>query len=150
MATATKTQEQILLELPGTKRKKQDGTLYLSNTRIFWVDDASKEHKVNFHYSQIKNQRISPDSAAKIQLQLILHDGTSTNFHFCGEDAISDRTRAKELLQKLLPQFRAKPSADLEEKSRLLSRDPALHQLYKELVTGGIISAEEFWAQRAV
>jgi hypothetical protein len=63
---------------------------------------------------------------------------------------MGDRTKGKEILQKLLPKFRAKPSVDLEEKGRLLSNDPALHQLYKELVTGGIISADEFWAQRSV
>ena len=150
MAVSAPVQERILLEIPYTKRKKQDGTLYLSDSRVFWVDESTQEHKVNLHYSQIKAQRISPDSASKVQLQIILHDGSSTTFHFTGDDPMGDRTKGKEILQKLLPKFRAKPSVDLEEKGRLLSNDPALHQLYKELVTGGIISAEEFWAQRSV
>ena len=147
MATA---KEQIQLEFPGTRYKKQEGTLYLSNSRIFWVDDATREYKVNYHYSQIKSQRISPDGASKVQLQCILHDTATTNFHFTGEGALSNRDRAKELLQKLLPQFRAKPSAALEEKKSILSQDQSLQQLYKELVTGGIITPEEFWANRKV
>ena len=129
--------EQILLEFPGTRYKKQEGTLYISNSRIFWVDDATNEYKVNYHYSQIKSQRISPDGASKVQLQCILHDTATTNFHFTGEGALSNRDKAKELLQKLLPQFRAKPSAALEEKKTILSQDQSLQQLYKELVTGG-------------
>ena len=142
--------EQILLEFPGTRYKKQEGTLYISNSRIFWVDDATNEYKVNYHYSQIKSQRISPDGASKVQLQCILHDTATTNFHFTGEGALSNRDKAKELLQKLLPQFRAKPSAALEEKKTILSQDQSLQQLYKELVTGGIITPEEFWANRKV
>lgn len=38
---------------------------------------------------------------------------------------------------------------ELEEKNRLLSSNPALLQLYKDLVMTEVVSSEEFWAQHA-
>ena len=38
----------------------------------------------------------------------------------------------------------------LQAKSSLLNSDPSLHRLYRELVMGGMVSAEEFWANRLV
>lgn len=40
-------------------------------------------------------------------------------------------------------------SAELEAKNKLLKSSPSLYQLYKDLVTTGLISAEEFWANHA-
>jgi len=37
-------------------------------------------------------------------------------------------------------------SQELEAKNSLLKNNPTLYQLYKDLVTTSIISAEEFWA----
>ena len=144
--------ERILLEFPRTRHKKQDGILYLSDSRIFWVEEVTGEYKINYHYSQIKSQRISPDSDPKVQLQILLNDaGSSCRFHFTGSSARLERDRAKELLQGLLPQFKsAKMDGDLEEKSRILAKEPNTHQLYKELVMGGVVTAEEFWASRKV
>lgn len=64
-------------------------------------------------------QKISPDGKAKIQLQLVLHTGESTTFHFANESsALKDRDAAKELLQQLLPKFKKKANKELEEKNR--------------------------------
>ena len=38
---------------------------------------------------------------------------------------------------------------ELEEKNRLLSENPALLQLYKDLVITQILTADEFWTQHA-
>lgn len=67
-------------------------------------------------------QKISPEGKLKIQLQLVLHDGSSTTFHFVnrsGQEAqIKDRDNVKELLQQLLPKFKKKVNKELEEKNR--------------------------------
>lgn len=67
----------------------------------------------------LKGQKISPDGKAKIQLQLVLHTGDSTTFHFANESsALKDREATKELLQQLLPKFKKKANKELEEKNR--------------------------------
>ena len=67
-------------------------------------------------------QKISPDGKAKIQLQVVLHDGGASTFHFNspeGEPAQrQDRDKVKELLQTLLPKFKRKVNKELEEKER--------------------------------
>ncbi|CAM9199957.1 unnamed protein product [Lampetra fluviatilis] len=62
--------------------------------------------------------------------------------------ASRDRDSVKELLQQLLPRFKRRANQELEHKNRLLQQDPVLFLLYKELVVGHVISAEEFWANR--
>lgn len=75
-------------------------------------------------------QKISPDGKAKIQLQLVLHTGESTTFHFSNESsALKDRDAAKELLQQLLPKFKKKANKELEEKNRW---DCAHHKSWKD------------------
>ncbi|XP_049675974.1 general transcription factor IIH subunit 1 isoform X5 [Accipiter gentilis] len=94
-------------------------------------------------------QKISPEGKAKIQLQLVLHAGDTTNFHFSNEStAVKERDAVKDLLQQLLPKFKRKANKELEEKNRMLQEDPVLFQLYKDLVVSQVISAEEFWANR--
>ena len=64
-------------------------------------------------------QKISPDGKAKIQLQLVLHTGESSTFHFSNDSsALTDREAAKDLLQQLLPKFKKKANKELEEKNR--------------------------------
>lgn len=68
---------------------------------------------------EFQGQKISPDGKAKIQLQLVLHTGESTTFHFANEStAMKDRDAAKDLLQQLLPKFKKKANKELEEKNR--------------------------------
>ena len=65
-------------------------------------------------------QKISPEGKSKIQLQVVLHDGQSSTFHFVNsrelEAQIQDRDQVKELLQQLLPKFKRKVNKELEEK----------------------------------
>lgn len=67
-------------------------------------------------------QKISPVGKAKVQLQVVLHDGSCSTFHFvnpAGVDAqAADRDQVKNQLQNLLPQFKRQVNRELEEKSR--------------------------------
>lgn len=75
----------------------------------------------------------------KIQIQIVMHDGSSTTFHFVNPNGsqtqIKDRDEVKELLQQLLPKFKRKVNKELEEKNRMLRENPGLLQLYKDLVS---------------
>lgn len=94
-------------------------------------------------------QKISPEGKAKIQLQLVLHDGNSSTFHFVNragaQQQIADREKVKDLIQSILPNFKRKIDTELEEKNRLLTENPRLLQLYKDLVISQIFTSEEFW-----
>ncbi|KAM9815956.1 general transcription factor IIH subunit 1-like [Syngnathus typhle] len=141
--------EEVLLVVKKVRQKKQDGTLYLMAERIAWSPEGKDRFTISHLYADIRCQKISPDGKAKIQLQLVLHSGESTTFHFSNEStALKDREAAKELLQQLLPKFKKKANKELEEKNRMLQEDPLLFQLYKDLVVSQVISAEEFWANR--
>lgn len=141
--------EEVLLVVKKVRQKKQDGTLYLMAERIAWGPEGKDRFTVSHQYADIRCQKISPDGKAKIQLQLVLHTGESTTFHFANEStALKDREAAKELLQQLLPKFKKRANKELEEKNRMLQDDPVLFQLYKDLVVSQVISAEEFWANR--
>ncbi|XP_051915864.1 general transcription factor IIH subunit 1 [Hippocampus zosterae] len=141
--------EEVLLVVKKVRQKKQDGTLYLMAERIAWSPEGKDRFTVSHLYADIRCQKISPDGKAKVQLQLVLHSGESTTFHFSNDStALKDREAAKELLQQLLPKFKKKANKELEEKNRMLQEDPVLFQLYKDLVVSQVISAEEFWANR--
>ncbi|CAL8373465.1 unnamed protein product [Arctogadus glacialis] len=141
--------EEVLLVLKKVRQRKQDGTLYLMAERIAWGPEGKDRFTVSHLYSDIRCQKISPDGKAKIQLQLVLHTGESSTFHFSNDSsALTDREAAKDLLQQLLPKFKKKANKELEEKNRMLQEDPVLFQLYKDLVVSQVISAEEFWANR--
>lgn len=141
--------EEVLLVVKRVRQRKQDGTLYLMAERIAWGPEGKDRFTVSHLYADIRCQKISPDGKAKIQLQLVLHTGESTTFHFANESsALKDRDAAKDLLQQLLPKFKKRANKELEEKNRMLQEDPVLFQLYKDLVVSQVISAEEFWANR--
>jgi hypothetical protein len=71
---------------------------------------------------KIKAQKISTEGKAKVQLQVVLHDDSSSTFHFVSpqgpEQQVKDRDQVKDLLSNLLPKFRQKISKELEEKKR--------------------------------
>lgn len=94
-------------------------------------------------------QKISPEGKPKIQLQLVLHDGNNSTFHFVNKAGpqrqASDREKAKDLIQQILPNFKRKIDSDLEEKNKILTENPKLLQLYKDLVITQILTSEEFW-----
>lgn len=149
LSTMATSSEEVLLIVKKVRQKKQDGALYLMAERIAWAPEGKDRFTVSHMYGDIKCQKISPDGKAKVQLQLVLHTGETTNFHFSNEStAIKERDAAKELLQQLLPKFKKKANKELEEKNRMLKEDPVLFQLYKDLVVSQVISAEEFWANR--
>lgn len=110
-----------------------------------------------------------------MQLQVVLHDGSSTTFHFVNKNGVAaqivDRDKVKELLLQLLPNFMRKVDKELEEKNkydfytlfkwkllkgicfffffRILSEHPHLLQLYKDLVITQVLTSEEFWESHA-
>uniref|UniRef100_A0A6J0V313 General transcription factor IIH subunit 1 n=1 Tax=Pogona vitticeps TaxID=103695 RepID=A0A6J0V313_9SAUR len=146
MATSS---EEVLLIVKKVRQKKQDGALYLMTERIAWAPEGKDRFAISHMYADIKCQKISPEGKAKIQLQLVLHAGDTTNFHFSNEStAVKERDAVKDLLQQLLPKFKRKANKELEEKNRMLQEDPVLFQLYKDLVVSQVITAEEFWANR--
>ncbi|RDD41934.1 General transcription factor IIH subunit 1 [Trichoplax sp. H2] len=142
--------EELLYQNTYVKHRKMMGTFFLSTKRIVWKASDNDELQLCSYYPEIKMQKISPDTSSKVQLQLQLHNGNSFNFHFANSDsAKTERDLAKDFVQQLLIKSRKKPSKELEEKSRLLKENPELYQLYKDLVVGNIISAEEFWSNRS-
>ncbi|XP_030056950.1 general transcription factor IIH subunit 1 isoform X3 [Microcaecilia unicolor] len=146
MATSS---EEVLLIVKKVRQKKQDGALFLMAERVAWAPEGKDRFTVSHMYADIKCQKISPEGKAKVQLQLVLHAGETTNFHFSNEStAIKERDAVKDLLQQLLLKFKRKANKELEEKNRMLKEDPVLFQLYKDLVVSQVISAEEFWANR--
>lgn len=140
---STKT-EDIRLQINNVKHKKGDGTLYLMAERLAWMPNTKNNFTISHKYSDIKMQKISPEGKAKIQLQIVLHTGDNTTFQFTN---IEDRTAVKDALLLIIPQFKGKIPKDREKKALLLSKNPSLLQLYKDLVETKLISADDFWTQ---
>lgn len=149
----TTSSEDVLLQIPQVRYKKGDGTLYVMDQRIAWMLENRDNFSISHLYQDIKAQKISPEGKPKIQLQVVLHNGVSSTFHFVNREGAqaqaADRDKVKELLQTLLPKFKRKVDKELEEKNKLLSSNPALLQLYKDLVMTEVVTSEEFWAQHA-
>lgn len=150
----TTSSEDVLLQIPQVRFKKGDGTLFLMDQRLIWMVENRDTVAVSHLYEDIKSQKISPEGKAKIQLQVVLHNGVSSTFHFSNTKGLSaqvaDRDKVKEMLQGLLPKFKKKMDRELEEKNRLLMSNPALLQLYKDLVMPEVVTSEEFWSQHAL
>ncbi|EDW02688.1 general transcription factor IIH subunit 1 [Drosophila grimshawi] len=149
----TTSSEDVLLQMGEVRYKKGDGTLYVMNERLAWMAEHRDTVTVSHRYADIKTQKISPDGKPKVQLQVVLHDGNTSTFHFVnrqGQPAmLSDRDKVKELLQQLLPNFKRKVDKDLEDKNRVLVENPNLLQLYKDLVITKVLTSDEFWATHA-
>ncbi|XP_055383779.1 general transcription factor IIH subunit 1 [Condylostylus longicornis] len=149
----TTSSEDVLLQMGEVRYKKGDGTLYIMNERLAWMAENRDTVACSHRFQDIKMQKISPEGKPKVQLQVVLHDGNSSTFHFVnrlGQAAqLADRDKVKELLQQLLPNFRRKVDKELEEKNRILTENPHLLQLYKDLVITQVLSSEEFWETHA-
>ncbi|KAK7582157.1 hypothetical protein V9T40_013602 [Parthenolecanium corni] len=144
--------EDVLLQVGNVKHKKGEGTLYVMNERIAFILQGSETVSVSHLYTDIKMQKISSEFKTKVQLQIVFHDGNTSTFHFIKPDraeGMRDRDRVKDLLSKLLPKFQKKVNKELEEKNRILSENPALLQLYRDLVITQVITPDEFWSQHA-
>lgn len=70
-------------------------------------------------------QKISPEGKAKVQLQVVLHNGNSSTFHFSNKGGLqaqlADRDKVKEMLQTLLPKFKRKVRHQLLQNSGTLN-----------------------------
>lgn len=139
--------EDILLTVKHVKHKKSEGTLYMMGTRMGWMLSSKDTFNISLNYADIKGnfscglifkpsltccysllfpclsvQKVSPDTKEKVQLQVVMHDGGATTFHFVNPNGrpaqVKDREGIKELLQQLLPKFRRKINSELEEKNR--------------------------------
>ncbi|KAL1509559.1 hypothetical protein ABEB36_004273 [Hypothenemus hampei] len=145
--------EDVLLQVPSVRYKKGDGSLFLMDERLIWMVENRDTVAVSHPYADIKSQKISPEGKAKVQLQVVLHNSVSSTFHFTNKNGLqaqlADRDRVKDMLQTLLPKFKRKVDKELEEKNKLLSENPMLLQLYKDLVITEVVSSEEFWSQHA-
>ncbi|RWS03680.1 general transcription factor IIH subunit 1-like protein [Dinothrombium tinctorium] len=145
--------EDVLLLCNEVRHKKNDGILYLMAERIAWMPNGKDTFTISHKYEDIKMQKISPDGKPKIQLQVVLHNNETTTFHFVAAEGakkqLQMRNEVKELLSQLLPKFKKKIPKELEAKNKILSDDPDLYQLYKDLVVSQIITADEFWTQLA-
>lgn len=149
--------------------KKQDGVLVLTKDSLGWSPEGNSELALNVSYTKIKSEtiinlnvaqvfrsslteahRLSKETGKKYQLQLVYHDGSTANLHFAGDAPKEERQKISQLLLQLVPNVTQKASSDLEAKKALLQSDPNLYQLYRDLVIPGIISTEEFWANRIV
>ncbi|EDO49292.1 predicted protein [Nematostella vectensis] len=145
---AAVSESSVLLTVINTKYKKNSGVLQLLTNNLTWSPQGSSAPKIDCKYSEIKVQRISPEGSSKVQLQVVLHDNSSYSIHFTGQNAKKERDDVKELLAQLIPAHRKKASKELEEKNRMLKDNPELYQLYKDLVVSGVITPDEFWANR--
>lgn len=145
--------EDVLLQMGDVRYKKGDGTLYVMKERIAWMAENRDVVSVSHHFQDIKMQKISPEGKPKVQLQLVMNDGNNTTFHFVNPNGlqaqIEDRDAVKDLLQKMLPNFKRKVDKEMEEKSRILTENPHLLQMYKDLVIAEVITSEEFWSTHA-
>ena len=56
------------------------------------------------------------------------------NIFYSSSLSLQDRNTVKEMLVSILPKFKRKVNKELEEKNRMLSENPGLLQLYKDLV----------------
>ncbi|XP_059607827.1 general transcription factor IIH subunit 1 [Phlebotomus argentipes] len=149
----TTSSEDVLLQMGEVRYKKGDGTLYVMNERLAWMAEHRDTVAVSHRFQDIKLQKISPEGKPKVQLQVVLHDGNSSTFHFVNRSGtaaqIADRDKVKELLQQLLPNFKKRVNKELEEKNRILMEHPNLLQLYRDLVITKVLSSDEFWATHA-
>lgn len=145
--------EDVLLQMGGVRFKKGDGTLYVMNERIAWMAENRDKVTVSHRFEDIKMQKISPEGKPKVQLQLVMNDGNNSTFHFVNSNGlkaqIEDRDQVKDLLQRLLPNFKRKVDKELEEKNRILTENPHLLQMYKDLVITQVLTSEEFWSTHA-
>jgi transcription initiation factor TFIIH subunit 1 len=119
--------------------------------RIVFMLENKDDVAVSHSFFDIKMQKISPEGKPKIQLQLVLQDGNNNStFHFVNKKGtqyqVQDREKVKELIQSILPNFKRKIDTELEQKNKILTENPKLLQLYKDLVISRVLTSEEFWA----
>ena len=142
MAGKQQNLEEIIMVVENVKNKKIEGALYLMSERIAWMPKQKNVFTLSHLYVDIKStlpikfvyqysktlkyfvlaQKISTEGKSKIQLQVVLHDDTSSTFHFISpagaNQQTKDRDKVKDMLATLLPKFKQKISQELEEKKK--------------------------------
>eukprot|EP00051_Salpingoeca_urceolata_P002365 m.49454 g.49454 ORF g.49454 m.49454 type:complete len:572 (-) comp12077_c0_seq2:117-1832(-) len=166
--------EDLLGQYPA-KFSKQQGTLFMTNRRVVFVNQQGEVNK-SVRIPKISKQRASPPDKPKVRLQLVLVDEHEDKplFLFTAENGLAQQLEMKETLQQLLHEAKtnpsmfaltslvghhnkseaagaaaaaaAKPKTLADYKAELLHDRPSLFQSYKELVATQLLSPEEFWA----
>ncbi|CAL4082357.1 unnamed protein product, partial [Meganyctiphanes norvegica] len=141
--------EEILQQLKNVRYKKGDGELYLSKKRVGWMAENTDVFQISILISEIRTQKISPESKPKVQLQIVLLDQLSHVFHFCNEEGrekqMAERDSVKERLAELIQASKRKLPDEMMEKKRLLEENTSLKGLYTSLVSTNILQSDEFW-----
>ena len=61
--------------------------------RLGWMARSKESFSVVHRYADVRSQKISPEGKAKVQLQVVTHDGSSTTFHFAHPDGTKAQVR---------------------------------------------------------
>ena len=143
-------EEDVRLKVDYVKNKKAEGTLYMMSERMGWMPKHKDFFTLSFDFCDIRYRRMLPNQKTKIRLQVVLHNETMTTFHFCnpnGYDAQKkDCDAVADLLKILLPEFKTKTDQALKMKTKILSENKTVYQLYKDLVVSGLVPADVFWS----
>ena len=142
----------IQITINHVNHAKQPGSIRLSMSHVLWDPELVGE-KLILDIPEIKNQKISPDGKTKVQIQLQMKDGRAITFHFAtGNEQGSPkelRNKVKTHLGKMIGKIPTKKIDKVfEERKKILSENPDLLILYKDLVKSGMITPEEFWSTR--
>ena len=125
--------------------KKRPGLLTIAEDLITWKQTDST-NEISFQFQQIKTQMAHKTD--KTLLKIVLINGDSVQLRF---EELTDRdvlvalikekesTRGK---QVVLDEF------EIQARQDLLTVNPQLGQVHKELVVQGVISEQEFWSLR--
>ena len=136
--------EEVHLVVENVKHSNQKGSLYVTSHNLAFQAAGKQNAKQQddsfdktYHYSDIKRkivhfikrvsdvgftvQRISGEGKSKTQLQIMLQNDESHNFHFTNPkgvaEQVKERNAVKDWLMNLLPKFKRKINKELEDKN---------------------------------
>uniref|UniRef100_A0A5S6QN48 BSD domain-containing protein n=1 Tax=Trichuris muris TaxID=70415 RepID=A0A5S6QN48_TRIMR len=147
-------EKDVIMDVGYVLSKKHGmGTLYVTQSRVAWRSEVESGVQLCIEYEKMRSQRISPAGKTKVQLQICLQNDSNVTFQFCNplgtERQTEERDSVRDLLQAMISKFKRVPSAELEQKQKILQTHPELLKLYEDLVTTCIIKADEFWTMFA-
>ncbi len=137
--------DNMLFKFEDVKFKNKNGTLFLTKKFLSWKNEDEKTIISN-SYESIITLKISSNRNSKTLLKVIFFDNVFKVFHFSSlissQKQIEDRNKCKDFLLMFL--FKCKQK-NLEQKKRILIKNPNIYKLYKDLVVGGIEYPHIFW-----
>ena len=80
--------EEVLQSVEKVRYQKVDGTLYLLSERLAWAPESKGEITLSLRYSDMKQQKISPETKEKVQMQVVMNDNASHVFQFVNEQGL--------------------------------------------------------------